>query len=383
MADYYQILGVTKEASPEEIKKAYRKKALECHPDRNPGDADAEKRFKEISESYEVLSDEQKRAAYDRYGPDAFRGGGMPQGGAAGGYASMEDALRTFMDAFGGSGADSIFDSFFNGGGRRQAGPMARQGASKRVNVNVTFEEAAKGVEKELVIHNLVVCPDCHGKCSKTPDGIKRCPQCGGQGQVVEQRGFFQMSMPCPKCHGEGQIVTDPCAKCRGEGVVKEKQRIKVTIPAGVDSGMRLKMSGHGDAGQGGGPPGDLYLFIHVEPHAMFQREGNDLLIDLPISFPEAALGCKKDVPSLLNHTCRITIPEGTQNGKTFRVKEEGFPNVHGRGKGDLLVRIFVETPTGLSPDQKRLLNEFAHLEQPNNQPTAQGFLNKLKGLFS
>lgn len=381
MTDYYEVLGVAKDASPEDIKKAYRKKALQYHPDRNPGDSDAEKRFKEISEAYEVLSDDNKRSTYDRYGSDALRGfsGAHPGGGA--GYAGMEDALRTFMGAFGGSGADSIFDSFF-GGGSQATAHGSRQGSSKRVNVTVTFEEAAQGVEKELVITNLISCSDCQGKGAKTANGVKRCQRCGGQGQVLEQRGFFSMAMTCPTCGGEGRVITDPCGKCRGEGVVKEKQRIKVTIPAGVDTGMRLKMSGHGDAGQGGGAPGDLYLFITVQPHEVFEREGNDLIIDLPISFPEAALGCKKDVPSLTHQACRITIPEGTQSGKVFRVKGEGFPNVHGRGKGDLLVRVFVETPAGLSPKQKQLLSEFASLEVPNNQPKRQSFIDKLKGLF-
>jgi molecular chaperone DnaJ len=384
MSDYYETLGVAKDASPEDVKKAYRKKALQYHPDRNPGDTEAEKRFKEISEAYEVLSDEKKRATYDRYGAEGVRGfpGGHP-GEGAGGYASMEDALRTFMGAFGGSGADSIFDSFFGGGGGQAASHGSRQGSSKRVNVTVTFEEAAKGVEKELAITNLVSCAECQGKGAKSSEGIKRCTRCGGQGQVLEQRGFFSMAMACPACGGEGRVITDPCKNCRGEGVVKEKQRIKVTIPAGVDTGMRLKMSGHGDAGQGGGAPGDLYLFITVQPHEVFEREGNDLIIDLPISFPEAALGCKKDVPSLTHQACRITIPEGAQSGKIFRVKGEGFPNVHGRGKGDLLVRVFVETPAGLSAKQKQMLTEFDALEVPNNQPKRQGFIDKLKSLFT
>lgn len=385
MADYYAILEVARDASPEDIKKAYRKKALQYHPDRNPGDAEAEKRFKEISESYEVLSDEKKRAAYDRYGAEGVRGFGGAGPGAH--HPNMDEALRTFMDAFGGMGAESIFDSFFGGtgggGGGAAAAHGARQGASKRVNVTVTFEEAAKGVEKELVITNLVPCGPCQGKGTQSKDGVKRCTRCGGQGQVLEQRGFFSMSMACPACGGEGRVITDPCSACHGEGLVKEKQHIKVNIPAGVDTGMRLKMAGHGDAGAGGGAPGDLYLFITVQPHEVFTREGNDLIIDLPISFPEAALGCKKEVPSLLHHACRISIPEGTQSGKVFRVKGEGFPNVHGRGTGDLMVRIFVETPADLSAKQKQSLRDFAALEEPNNQPKRQSFLDKLKSLFS
>lgn len=383
MADYYEVLEVSRNATPEEIKKAYRQKALKFHPDKNPGDSEAEKRFKEISEAYEVLSDEKKRQIYDRHGKEGLQGaGGMPGGG----YSSMDEALRTFMGAFGGAGADSIFDTFFGGGGGYGGGgggERHRQGASKRVNINLSFEEAARGVDKELAITNYVTCATCAGKGAATPQGIKKCTRCKGSGQVFEQRGFFSMSMACPQCHGEGQIITDPCKTCHGEGVVKEKQHVKVHIPAGVDSGMRLKMSGYGDAGQGGGPPGDLYVFINVEPHEIFEREGNDIILNLPISFAEAALGCKKEVPSLFNHACRITIPESTQNDKIFRVKGEGFPNVHGQGKGDLLVKIFVETPTKLTERQKEILQEFSALEGPNNSPKRKSFLDKIKSFFS
>lgn len=382
MADYYDVLEISRTASADEIKKAYRKKALKYHPDKNPGDPDAEKRFKEISEAYEVLSDDQKRQVYDRYGKDAV-GAGMHQGGAQ--YSSMDEALRTFMGAFGGMGADSIFDSFFGGdmGGGGGGRAHRQQGASKRVNLTISFEDAAHGVDKEMAITNHVTCTTCKGRGAASAQGIKKCSRCNGAGQVYEQRGFFSMSMACPQCHGEGQVITDPCATCRGEGVVKEKQRVKVHIPAGVDSGMRLKVSGHGDAGVGGGPPGDLYVFITVEPHTIFEREGDDVILDLPIGFSEAALGCKKDVPTLFGHSCRITIPDGTQNGKVFRVKGEGFPNVHGSGKGDLLVKIFVETPTKLSDRQKQLLQELSELESPNNLPKKKGFLEKIKGFFS
>jgi molecular chaperone DnaJ len=382
MADYYEILEVQRSATPEEIKKAYRQKALKYHPDKNPGDAEAEKRFKEISEAYEVLSDEKKRQTYDRFGKDAVQGQGMGGGGGHGGFSSMDEALRTFMGAFGGMGGDSIFESFFGGGGGGGSARMHRQGASKRVNISVSFVEAARGTDKELAIGNYVACKACAGKGSSNPQGISKCSRCHGSGHIAEQRGFFTMSMACPECHGEGQVIKDPCKECRGEGVVKEKQHVKVHIPAGVDSGMRLKMSGYGDAGQGGGPAGDLYVFIQVEPHEIFEREGDDLLLDLPISFTEAALGCKKEVPSLFNHTCRITIPEGTQNGKIFRVKGEGFPNVHGQGKGDLLVKIFVETPSKLSPKQRELLEEFSKLESPANMPKRKTFLDKIKSLF-
>ena len=381
MADYYEILEIPRTATPEEIKKAYRQKALKYHPDKNPGDAEAEKKFKEIAEAYEVLNDDKKRSIYDRHGKEGLGAGMAGSGPRGAGFASMDEALRTFMGAFGGAGSDSIFESFFGGGGAA-AGRMNRQGASKRVNMMLSFEEAARGVDKELSIHNYVTCKECHGKGAASAEGIKKCKHCNGSGQVFEQRGFFSMSMACPECNGEGQVITNPCKECHGAGVIKEKQRVKVHIPPGVDSGMRLKMSGYGDAGQSGGPAGDLYVFIQVEAHEIFERQGDDILLDLPISFTEAALGCKKEVPSLLNHSCRITIPEGTQNGKIFRVKGEGFPNVHGHGKGDLLVKIFVETPTKLNEKQKELLQQFSELEGPGNLPKRKSFLDKLKGLF-
>ena len=381
MADYYETLETSRTATAEEIKKAYRKKALQYHPDKNPGDASAEKRFKEISEAYEVLSDEKKRQLYDRYGKDGLNGMG---GHHAQGYESMDEAMRTFMGAFG-MGGDNIFESIFGGGGGDFSGSSSRmqQGASKRVNITISFEEAAKGVDKELAISNYVSCPSCHGRGTNSSQGIKTCGKCRGRGQVFEQRGFFSMTTPCPDCHGAGKIITDPCKECHSEGVIKQKQHVKIHIPAGVDNGMRLKMNGYGDAGQGGGPAGDLYVFITVEANEIFERQGNDLLLNLPISFTEAALGCKKEVPSLLSHTCRITIPEGTQNDKVFRVKGEGFPNVHGHGKGDLLVKIFVETPTQLSAQQRKMLQEFSEIETPANLPKRKGFMEKIKDFFS
>lgn len=390
MADYYELLGISRDASADEIKKAYRKQALKYHPDKNPGDPDAEKRFKEISEAYEALSDTKKREMYDRYGKEAFSGQGMRSPGGGQGFASMDEALRTFMGAFGGGGGGgnfgSIFDSFFEGGvGESEAEGVGgyRQGASKKVNMTLSFDEAAKGVEKELAIATFVSCSTCHGSGTPSSKGKKKCTRCGGRGQVFEQRGFFGMSMTCPQCHGNGEMITDPCQTCKGQGRVSEKKRVKVKIPAGVDTGMRLKMAGYGDAGQGGGKPGDLYVFITVTPSDIFEREGDDVLVELPISFCEAALSCKKEVPSPLSHHCRLTIPAGTQNGKLFRIKGEGLPNIHGHGKGDLLVRIFVETPTELSDKQKALLEEFQTLEAPANTPKKKGFLEKLKTFFS
>ena len=293
--EYYDTLGVEKNASQDEIKKAYRKMAIKHHPDKNPDNPDAEQQFKEVSEAYEVLSDPQKRQVYDRYGAEGVRAGAAGAGGGQG-FGSMEDALRTFMDAFGGGmgGGGGIFDSLFGGGGRAAGGVYAQQGASKKASIHISFEDAAKGIEKELAITRYGACGSCNGRGAASANGVKQCPQCGGAGQVFQSRGFFSMSTTCPKCGGEGRVVTDPCKTCRGQGRIKEKDRVKVHIPAGVDTGMRLKMSGYGDAGEGGGPPGDLYVFITVGSHSVFEREGDNILLDLPMGFAEAALGAKK-----------------------------------------------------------------------------------------
>ena len=377
MADYYEALGVTKSATQDEIKKAYRQMALKYHPDRNPGDAQAEKKFKDISEAYEVLGDEKRRKMYDAYGPEAAHAGMH-----AAGHETMDEALRTFMGAF---GNESVFDTLFGGRGGGSDGRMyAREpGASKRVNVTISFEEAVKGVDKELAVTNYVECDTCHGKRAASAAGIKRCPRCSGRGQVFEQRGFFSMSMTCPQCHGEGEVISDPCKACSGEGRVKAKRHVNVHIPAGIDTGMRLRLAGYGDAAVGGGEPGDLYVYINVDPHEFFERQGNDIIVELPVSFTEAALGCKKEVPSFSKNAHRIHIPEGTQSNKTFRIKGEGFPNIHGSGSGDLLIRVTVETPTNLSDRQKELLEQFQALETPANFPKKKGFFTRLKDFFA
>ncbi len=385
MSDFYSILGVSQGASKDEVKKAYRKQALKYHPDKNPGDKEAEQKFKEISEAYEVLSDDQKKQMYDQYGPDALKAGMGGAPGGAGGFSSMEEALRTFMGAFGGGGGgggDSIFDSFFGFDSDPRASSM-RQGASKKMNLAISFEEAIKGTKKEATITNYDNCSSCGGTGAKNPNAVKTCSQCGGAGQVHQTRGFFSMSTVCPGCHGQGQTITDPCSTCKGSGREKKKQTIQIKVPPGVDSGMRLRMGGYGDAGEGGGPPGDLYVYITVKRHEIFQREGDDIVIELPITFSEAALGCKKEMPTPAGSKSRIVIPEGTQHGKVFRVRGEGAPNVHGGGKGDLLVQTIIETPVGLTEKQKGILQDFAKLEGSHNSPRKRTFFDKVKGLFS
>ncbi len=387
MSDYYDVLGLAKDASQDEIKKAYRKSALKHHPDRNQGNPDAEKKFKQISEAYEVLSDEKKRQIYDQYGADALRGGMGGGGSGHGGFSSMEEALHTFMNAFGGRGGggrggDSIFDSLF-GFESEAEDPGSRQGSSKKMNLTISFDEAMKGVEKEVNLTNYINCSTCDGSGARTANSIRKCTQCRGSGQVVQSRGFFSMASTCPQCQGSGQTIADPCHDCKGAGRVKKKQPLSIKVPPGVDTGMRLRLTGHGDAGERGGPPGDLYVFISVDPHSLFQRDGDDIIVELPIGFAEAALGCKKELPTPLGETCRITIPEGTQYGKVLRVKAEGAPNVHGQGRGDLLIKITVETPVGLNEKQKALLTEFGALEGEQNSPRKRSFVDKLKVFFS
>ncbi|HSX03331.1 MAG TPA: molecular chaperone DnaJ [Rhabdochlamydiaceae bacterium] len=388
MTDYYSTLGVSRSATQDEIKKAYRKNALKYHPDKNPGDKEAERKFKEISEAYEVLSSEEKRKIYDQYGADALKGAAGMGGGPGGahGFSSMEEALRTFMGAFGGGGggggSESIFDSFF-GFDTDSSQANLRAGSSKKINLTISFEEAIRGTEKEAAVTNYVQCDLCNGLGAENPSHIKTCAHCHGAGQVHQTRGFFSMTTVCPTCGGYGKTITKPCTRCQGAGRVKKKERIKIKVPPGIDSGMRLRMAGYGDAGEGGGPSGDLYVYLTVEPHDIFERQGDDVIIELPLSFSEAALGCKKEMPTPQGTTARINIPEGTQHGKIFRVRGEGAPNVHGQGKGDLLVKIAVETPVSLNEKQKELLSAFGELENGQNSPKKKSFLSKLKDFFA
>jgi len=387
MTDYYQVLGVSRQANADDIKKAYRKLAVKYHPDKNPGDIKAEKNFKQVSEAYEILSDQKKRKMYDQYGAAGLSGAAGAEGysSSSGGFSSMEEALRTFMGAFGGSNTSrggSVFDSFF-GQEFRSESDAIRQGASKKTELTLSFEEAAQGTEKVIIITKYVHCASCEGCGARSPSDIKTCSTCRGSGSIHQTRGFFSMSTTCPRCHGAGKVISAACPACQGIGKVKKKEQITVPIPAGIDDGMRLKMAGHGDAGEGGGPPGDLYVEIRVKPHSLFAREGDDLLLTVPVNLVEASLGCKKEIPRLCSgKPVRITIPEGTQGGKVLRVKREGLANVHGRGSGDLLVTIQVETPVNLSGEQKKLLQAFQAAQHPDNSPKQKSFLDKMKVFF-
>lgn len=384
MADYYSILGVPKTATQDEIKKGYRKNALKFHPDKNPGDPQAEAKFKELSEAYEVLSDERKRQIYDQHGADALKGAGAGAGPDAGfgGFSSMEEALRTFMGAFGGGGgAGGGFESFF--GFEPGEAEGSRQGASKKIHINLSFEEAVRGVEKEVAIMSYISCSKCDGSGAASRNHIKQCSRCRGSGQIHQSRGFFSMAAPCPECQGAGTIITEPCSGCRGAGRLKEREKVTIKIPAGIDTGMRLRMAGYGDAGEGGGPRGDLYVSVTVDKHDVFERDGDDVIIELPLSFTESALGVKKEIPTPMGNSCRVTIPEGTQTSKAFRVRGEGVPNVHGQGRGDLIVKVVVETPVGLNNKQKELLEAFGKLEGSHNSPRKRTFLDRVKALFT
>jgi molecular chaperone DnaJ len=370
--DYYEVLGLSRDASDEDIKKAYRKLAIKFHPDKNPGDKAAEESFKEVGEAYEALSDPQKRAAYDQYGHAAFD----PRMRAGRGGA-FHDPFEIFREAFGGTGG--IFDDLFGGGRRDPTGPQ--RGADLRYDLELTFDEAARGCEKEISVTKLDQCDVCHGSGRTTESKVKTCATCGGRGQVVSARGIFSIAQTCPRCEGAGRVIENPCKQCRGTGRRERSSKIKLKIPAGVDTGARLRSSGNGEAGQRGGSPGDLYVVLHVKEHEIFGREGDDLICEVPISFVQAALGADIEVPTL-EGTAEIKIPGGTQTGTVFRLKGKGVKNVQGYGWGDLHVRVTVEVPTKLNAEQRARLQEFANLCDRDVNPKTQSFFEKAKKLF-
>jgi molecular chaperone DnaJ len=369
--DYYEVLGVDRDAGDEEIKKAYRKLALKYHPDKNPGDKTAEERFKELGEAYEALSDPQKRAAYDQYGHAAFD----PRLRASRG-AEFHDPFDIFREVFGGG---SIFDQFFGTSQREPGG--AERGSDLRYDLEITLEEAASGCEKEISVTKLDSCEVCHGTGGEADAKMRVCPACGGRGQVLSSRGIFSIAQTCPRCEGAGRVVDKPCKACRGSGRRERTSRIKLKVPAGVDTGSRLRSTGNGEAGLRTGPPGDLYVVLHVKPHEIFHRDGDDLVCEVPISFVQAALGADVEVPTLTGKA-QIKVSPGTQNGTVFRLKGKGIKNLQGYGWGDLHVRVNVEVPTHLNAAQRAKLQEFAELCDESVNPILRGFLQKAKNFF-
>jgi molecular chaperone DnaJ len=375
--DYYEILGVAKDASDADIKKAYRKLALKYHPDRNPDDPSAEEKFKELGEAYDVLSNADKRAAYDRYGHAAFEAGGMGGGGAAGG-GGFQDPMDIFAQMFGGMGG--FAEAFGGGRGRSRKRSTKSPGSDLRMDVDITLEEAAKGCTKDLEIERLVPCKSCQGSGGK--DGkaeYKTCPTCQGRGVITQQSGFFIQQSECHNCHGTGEIISDPCTHCHGEGRVREDSHISIRIPAGVDTGNKLRSQGHGDAGIHGGATGDLYVFIDVKPHVIFSRDGADLSCTVPVPLSMAITGGKLKVPSLYGAQT-IKIPTGTQSGMIFRLKGKGIKTLRSESMGDLLVEVDVEIPSNLDSAQKDALKKFADsLDTSKNQPACKNFEDKAK----
>ena len=367
--DYYEILGINRDASDEDIKKAYRKLAMKHHPDRNPDNPKSEDHFKEAKEAYEILSDAQKRSAYDQYG----HAGVDQQAGGPGGPGGFADA---FSD---------IFGDIFGGGGQRGGRSNVYRGADLRYNLEVSLEEAARGTETRIRIPTMAECETCTGSGAKKGSEPKTCPTCGGHGQVRMQQGFFSIQQTCPTCHGTGKVIPEPCAACNGAGRVKKHKTLSVKIPAGVDDGDRIRLSGEGEAGVNGGPPGDLYVVVQLKAHSVFQRDGADLHCEMPISFTVAALGGEISIPTL-DGEAKIKIPAETQSGQVFRLRGKGIKPIRQTSNGDLMCHVVIETPVRLTDRQKELLRELEEINQKDgdkHNPRAKGFMDKVKDFFA
>jgi molecular chaperone DnaJ len=377
--DYYAVLGVSRTASDQEIKSAYRKLALKFHPDRNPGDKKAEEQFKECAEAYSVLADPEKRGRYDRFGHAAVAG----TSGGAGGFDPT--IFAEFDDIFGSIGDIFGFGGMF-GGGRRRAGPQ--RGADLRYDLDITFEQSATGTETTIQIPRQETCETCSGSGAAAGSSPSTCPQCRGTGQLRYQQGFFTVARTCGQCHGSGRVITKPCEKCHGQGTVEQLRKLTVKIPAGIASGQRLRLTGEGEAGAKGGPPGDLYVVLQVAEHTFFQRDGNDLHCEIPVNFTTLALGGEIKVPQVLGESEPFKVPDGTPSNTTFRLRGKGMPDVSGHGRGDLLVTVKAITPKKLTREQRKLLEQLAAALPPQEfEPTPRqtedrGLFEKVKDIF-
>ena len=374
-ADYYETLGVSRNASKDEIKAAYRKQAMKFHPDRNSGDKSAEAKFKEASEAYQVLSDSQKKSNYDQFGHAAFENGG----GGRGGFGGFED-----FGGFDSGSFSSIFDDFFGDftGGRRRKSPKTRRGSDLKINIEVTLEEAYQGKKQTFDLPTSEKCSSCSGSGAATGSKPITCDTCGGHGQVRAQQGFFTLQQTCPDCAGEGKVISNPCKDCRGSGSKKVNKTISIQIPKGVDDGTQMRLAGKGEAGPRGGTQGDLYVYISLKKHPIFKRSEENLYFELPISFADAALGTTIEVPTIDGSKSKVKIPSGTQSGKQLRLKDKGMPQLRGNGFGDLYLQIKVEVPINLNREQKILLEKYKELEDSKNNPENESFFKKAKSFW-